>query len=323
MKPSLPQVLDSTMIVDFRSCKQRFYDRYVLNLVGLQKSGDLIAGGAVAAALETVRLGVYIDGKTVEQSLIPAYRSFTKEWGPYVPPEKAAKTFGQCWNAVEQYFKVYPPITDELQPLRTQEGKPFVEFSFAVPLSINHPETNEPFIYVGRFDMLGEWMGKIVVSDEKTMGQMGSNWVYQWDLRNQFMGYCWGARHYGYKCNDALIRGICILTKDIKLAQAPAHYPDWMLARFEQQLVKDIERMIECWEKDYWDWNFGSACTEYGGCAYRDLCVSPRPEVWYKHYGRAKWNPIERRYDVLPPAFALDPDMPQFQIDALEELYSK
>jgi len=323
MKLSLPQVLDSTMIVDFRSCPQRFYDRYVLNLTGKDKSGDLIAGGAIAAALEVVRLGVYLDGKTVEQSLVGAYRAFTKEWGSFVPQETSAKQFGRCWEAVEQYFKTYPPKIDELQPLKTQDGKPFVEFSFACPLPINHPETNEPFLYVGRFDLLGEWMGKLVVSDEKTTGQMGSNWVYQWDLRNQFMGYCWGAQHYGYKCNDALIRCICILKKDIKLAQAPAHFPDWMLKRFEQQLVRDIQKMIEHWETDTWDWNFGNACTEYGGCAYRDLCVSTRPEVWYKHYNRAKWNPIERSHDPLPPAFFSDPDLPQFQVDALEALHEK
>lgn len=299
MKPSLPNVLDSTMIVDLRSCPQRFYNRYVLNLTGSHKSGDLIAGGAVAAALEAARLEIYKNGATLEQAYIPAYRAFVKEWGTWVPPEEAAKQFGQCWYAIEEYFKMWPPHTDELQPLRTAEGNPFVEFSFAVPLPINHPETGEPFIYVGRFDLLGEWMGKVVVSDEKTMGQMGANWVYQWDLRNQFMGYCWGAQHYGYQCNDALIRGICILKKDVKLAQAPAHYPDWMLARWEQQLYRDIERMIQCWETDTWDWNFGSACTEYGGCGYRDLCISKTPEVWHKSYTRAKWNPIERRHDLI------------------------
>ena len=306
MKPPLPQVLDSTMIADFRSCPRRFYNRYVLCLVGRAKSGDLIAGGAVAAALEAVRTGVYSDGKTVEQSLIPAYRAFTKEWGPHVPAEESAKTFGRCWEAVEQYFKLYPPISDELQPLRTTEGKPFVEFSFAVPLSILHPESGEPFLYCGRFDMLGEWMSRIVVSDEKTMGQMSANWAFQWNLRNQFMGYCWGAQHYGYKCNDALIRGICILKKDIKLAQAPAHFPDWMLERFQHQLERDVQRIITCWSEDYWDYDFASACTEYGGCAYRDLCVSRKPEVWYPHFDRLRWNPTNRSYDLatdlIPPS---------------------
>jgi hypothetical protein len=287
------------MIVDFRACPRRFHNRYVLNLTGSSKSADLIAGAAVAAALEAVRLEVYKHGKTLEQAYIPAYRAFVKEWGPFVPPEESAKQFGQCWAAVEEYFKAWPPRTDELQPLRTTEGEPFVEFSFAVPLSINHPETGEPFIYVGRFDVLGEWMGKVVVSDEKTMGQMGPRWIYQWDLRNQFMGYCWGAQQHGYKCNDALIRGICILKKDIKLAQAPANFPNWMLERWEHQLHRDIERMISLWNEDYWDYNFGNSCTEYGGCAYRDLCISAKPEVWYSSYTRAKWNPIERKHDLI------------------------
>lgn len=302
MNHSLPTVVDSTMLVDFRACPQRFYNRYVLNLNAAAKSGDLIAGGAVAAGLEAARLAIYKNGATMEEAYIVAYRAFTKEWGPWVPPEESTKQFGRCWQAIEDYFTKWPPHTDELQPLRTTEGEPFVEFSFAIPLSINHPETGIPFLYVGRFDLLGEWMGKQVVSDEKTMGQMGANWVYQWDLRNQFMGYCWGAQKYGYAVNDALIRGICILKYEIKLAQAPAHYPDWMLARWERQVTKDLERMIKCWKDDYWDWDFGGACTEYGGCAYRDLCISKKPQVWYSQYIRAKWNPIERRHDPVEPA---------------------
>ena len=302
MKPSLPQVLDSTMIVDFRSCYERFRNRYMLHLMGKDKSGDLIAGGAIAAAIEAVRIGVYQHGKDVPNSLIPAYKAFVKEWRDYTPPEnsKSFKTFGNCWSAVEQYFTWKPPHTDELQPLRTRDNKPFVEFSFAVPLPILHPETGEPFIYVGRFDLLGTWMDRTVVSDEKTMSQMGSNWVSQWGLRNQFMGYCWGAQQYGYQCNDALIRGIC-LTKEIKLAEASANYPDWMLARWFTQLLQDINKMVEYWRVDARDYNFGNACTEYGGCAYRDLCVSRKPEVWFQHYNRAKWNPIHRRLDPIEP----------------------
>lgn len=310
MKPSLPQVLDSTMIVDFRSCYERFRNRYMLNLMGRDKSGDLIAGGAIAAGVEAVRLGVYLHGKTVEESLINAYRAFVKEWGGFVPADESAKQFGNCWSAVEEYFKWRPPHTDELQPLKTDSGQPFVEFSFAVPLAINHPESNEPFIYVGRFDLLGTWMDRIVVSDEKTMGQMGSSWVTQWSLRNQFMGYCWGAQQYGYKCNDALIRGICILKKDIKLAEAPANYPDWMLERWHDQLLRDIERLVNYWRNDVRDYNFGNSCTEYGGCSYRDLCISAKPETWYAHYNRAKWNPIQRRLDPINvPATELDPSV--------------
>ena len=104
MKPSLPQVLDSTMIVDFRSCYERFRNRYMLHLMGKDKSGDLIAGGAIAAAIEAVRIGVYQHGKDVPNSLIPAYKAFVKEWRDYIPPEnsRSFKTFGNCWSAVAQ-----------------------------------------------------------------------------------------------------------------------------------------------------------------------------------------------------------------------------
>lgn len=295
----LPQTIDSTMLCTFRSCPQQFYNRYVLKLSGRAKSEHLIAGGAIAAGLETVRKEVYSNGKTLEQAYIPAYKAFTKEWGPWVPPEGSAKTFGRCWDAIEQYFTKWPPHSDELQPLKTRDGKPFVEFSFAVPTNVNHPVTGEPFIYCGRFDILGQWMGKIVVSDEKTTKQMGKNWVRQWDLRNQFMSYCWGAQHFGYKVNDALVRGLCILQKDIKLAQAPAHFPDWMLERFEQQLNRDLRRLIDCWQNNEWDFNFADACTAYGGCGFVDLCMSARPEVWYKHYDRLAWNPITRTHEPV------------------------
>ena len=200
LTPILPPYIDSTMVSAFRSCPRKFYNEFIL---GLRPSGisiDLHAGGAFAHALEVVRNEIFVNHRPMNEALLRASAAFEIYWGDFVVPEhkKTNKRPDRVWAAVEDYFAKYPPLTDHIQPYFIA-GKPTFEFTFAIPLDGDnptqpwprHPISGEPFIYSGRFDMLGEYLGMPIVEDDKTAGTgFYSGWSEKWDLRSQFIGYC-------------------------------------------------------------------------------------------------------------------------------------
>lgn len=294
--PQLQHYIDSTMISSFRSCPQKFYNEFVLGLRG-ETSIDLHAGAVFSATLERFYREIWINHADVPTALGRAYATFSDEWGDFIiRKEKHPKTPENMWAAVESYVATYPPRTDPCQPYFT-DGAPSFEFSFAIPLDFPgfplHP-SGDPFIYVGRFDMFGKWNGRPAVRDEKTAQRLESNWAEKWDLRSQFLGYCWALQHNGIPCNTAIVRGVIITTKDIRQVEAIKIYPQFLIDRWFEQLRKDLVRLRDCWDEGYFDYNLADSCTAYSGCSFTSLCSSPNPENWYSNFSVKRWNPLDR-----------------------------
>ena len=116
-----------------------------------------------------------------------------KAWQYIEPPDfgsGAKKNIEACVCALISFFNEYPPDSDPVQPVMTADG-PAVEWSFALPIpGVRHPTTQAPMLYVGRFDMLAEMGGAIMVCDEKTASQLGISWAKNWKLASQLTGYC-------------------------------------------------------------------------------------------------------------------------------------
>lgn len=303
----LPDYIDSSMIVASRACLRKFYWEYVLNLRPRGRQLDLVAGGAFAAGLEAAYVEYYTGDR--DHYLEAAYLAFATAWGDFagdiypddVPAAKrTAKTFSRMFQAIIEYFERYPIATDHVRPMLRQDGKPTLEFSFTLPLVDpmfpRHP-SGSPFIYCGRFDAFGHTDGALVIRDEKTTGRAFTRyWAEQWDLRNQFMGYVWSARQLGYPVVGAVVRGIYIQKTQYQLLESPIKiYPDYMLDRFAAQLARSLHRIIDCWNTDYFDYDFGDACTAFGRtCAFHPLCTELTASVWFNEYSREKWNPLTR-----------------------------
>lgn len=319
----LPRNVDSTMISCFRSCPQKFYREFILGLRPSAVSIDLHAGGCFAAGLETFYEAIHLGGKTVEQALMIAHRRFLAEWGDFVIIKNTLKTRENVWAAIEDYIATYPPLTDKVQPY-VLNGKPTMEFTFAIPLlpieeakpeqlDANskytnfdptwysndnyrpfplHPVTNEPFLYSGRFDMLGELGKRPVWRDEKTTTSIGITWASQWDLRSQFSGYTWALQQHGLDTDTGVVRGIGILKTKFHQIEAIKQYSKHNIARWHEQLRRDLWRLVRMWNEGYWDYNLAESCSAYGGCAFRDLCNSPDETRWYDQYTVRRWNPL-------------------------------
>lgn len=294
----LPAHIDSSMMTSFRACHQKFFNEYILGLRPSDTSIDLHAGACFSATLERYYREVFQNGQLNDIALARAYATFTDEWGDFtLSNPNHPKTPENMWAAVESYLSTYPARTDSCQPYFTN-GVPSYEYSFAIPLDMAgfpvHPVSGDPFIYSGRFDMFAKWNGLPAVRDEKTAQRLESNWSEKWDLRSQFLGYCWALQYSGIKCNTAIVRGVIITKKDIRQVEAIKTYPQFLIDRWFDQLRRDLIRLVECYRAGYWDYNLGDTCTAYSHCPFIPLCSSPTPENWYSSYSERRWNPLSR-----------------------------
>jgi hypothetical protein len=149
-------------------------------------------------------------------------------------------------------------------------------------------------------DTVVNYAGGIFGEDDKTTSQLGASWPRQWDLRSQFTGYCWGAAQAGIPLQGFLVRGVSILKTKYDTMEALTYRPQWQIDRWYEQIHRDLERMVKCWEAGMWDYQLDNACNEYGGCIFRQVCLSKDPEPWLEGgFERRVWDPVGRTEVVL------------------------
>jgi len=296
---ALPLHIDSTMISCFRSCPQKFLLEFARGFRPPGISIDLHAGACFASAMENVYREIWIGNKPIEEALRISLAKYLIQWGDFeIPPQKkTAKTKDRVWEAVEDYFTQYPPRTDHVQPYFLN-GEPTFEFTFAIPLEGDewprHP-SGEPFLYSGRFDMLGSYADRPCVRDEKTTGgSISTGWSEKWDLRNQFLGYVWACQQSGLDLDTVVVRGIAIQKTQIVHAEAVKIYTNSLVERWLEQTRRDLWRMVKCHDEGYFDYNLADACTQFGSCIFVPVCQSPNSELWVNQFEVRHWNPLAK-----------------------------
>lgn len=302
MTYELPSHIDSTMMSTARACLQKFYAEFCLGLRPVDVSVDLHAGGCFAAAMERLNREIFANKADTTTALGRAFATFTAEWGDFeIRNPNSPKTPEAMWAAFESYVAQFPPTSDPVQPYFSDDVPSF-EFSFAIPLDFPgfplHPISGDPFVYSGRFDLFGRLtsMGGIpCVRDEKTAQRLESNWAQKWDLRSQFLGYCWALQHLGIPCSTVVIRGVIIYkAREAGLVEAIKQYPQHLIDRWFEQLRRDLNRIVAAHNEGYWDFNLGDSCTAFSHCHFMDRCSSKQPDLWNGSYTQRRWNPLNR-----------------------------
>lgn len=302
IRPPFPEVIDNSLLSAFRSCPQRCLREYIEHWKPKTPNVHLHAGASYARGLEVAREAFYLLGHSEENAIAAGLKALLKAYGNFECPPESAKSLERMLGALEFYFSRYPMASDHAVPVTLPGGLKGIEFSFAEPLDRKHPVTGAPLLYVGRYDALCQFAGGTYGLDDKTTSALGASWPKQWDLRGQFTGYCWGAQQAGIKIDGFLIRGISILKTKYDTLQPITYRPDWMIALWYEQVLREIDRMVRCWEEGYWDYSFDDACNAYGGCIFREICLT-RPEgrgAWLKtKFERRRWDPVTRQETLL------------------------
>jgi len=293
----LPQVLDNTILSTFRTCQHKALWEFVFGLTSSTPSVHLHAGGAFSRALETLYRNAY-NGKASE-ALTRAHFDFDKAWGSFQPVGKTTKTKDRVWEAVESYANTYHPPSDYIEP-SPLFGNPF-EYSFAIPLEHsawgvdfpNHPFTNQPFLYAGRFDMVGQHSSQLRLRDDKLNTQLGPNWEASWTLRSQFIGYVAAMQVLGYDVDTVEIRGVQPLVNSINHQTAVKTYSRVVVRRWLEQVQRDVRELVRVATAGDWSHNFADACSAYGGCPFLDLCRANDPTAYFHTFANRVWNPLD------------------------------
>lgn len=334
-RPMFPNTIDSTMLAAFRSCPQKMLRTYVQHWKPVSESVHLIAGGAFAKGIEAARRAFYEGDLTIPVTTYGPTEAFPDvppgerhvDWshthdnsaiadaalaeeigmncliaayGDFECPPESAKSIERMAGALQFYFDQYPLGADGTNPIMLANGKRGIEMSFAHPLGINHPVTGMPLLYTGRSDMIAEFAHGVYIFDEKTTSQLGASWSRQWEMRSQFTGYAWAALQDGIKTDGSIIRGVSILKTKYDTQQAITNRGAWEIERWHEQVLRDLKRMIECWEAGWWDYNMDTACGEYGGCSLLSACKSKDAESYLEIYFERKvWNPLARKQETV------------------------
>lgn len=301
-RPPFPTVIDSSLMSHFRACPRSAFLESFEHWKPRFRSVHLHAGAAYARGLEVARLAFYQDGKPEAEAIEEGLKALMLAYGNFECPADSAKSLERMCGAFEFYFSHYPMRSDSLTPLRLPGGRLGIEFSFVEPIDVSHPETGEPLLYCGRFDMIGEYAGAPYGEDDKTASQLGASWSKQWDLRSQFTAYCWGAGKSGIRLDGFIVRGVSILKTKYDTQQAITYRPQWQIDRWYEQTLKDVTRMREMWESGFWDYNLDESCNSYGGCQYRKICLSEpaRQGIWLRQdFERRAWDPVTRVETLL------------------------
>lgn len=290
-----PKVIDSSMMASFKSCPRKFQLEYLEHWKPQSTSIHLHAGAAYAAGLEAARVAFFQDGKPAAEAEAIGMKALFESYGNFQCPPDSAKSLERMSGALEFYFDRYPLETDNAVPITLPGGKRGIEFSFLEPLEFNNPETGDPLLYSGRMDTIVNYAGGIFGEDDKTASQLGASWPRQWDLRSQFTGYCWGAGKAGFPLQGFLVRGVSILKTKYDTMEALTYRPQWQIDRWYEQLHRDISRMYQMWNEGYFDYNLDASCNEYGGCIFRQACMSQDPTPWIEGgFVRKIWDPVKR-----------------------------
>lgn len=310
-----PEIFDSSIIAAYKSCAEKFRLEYIQHWKPKAGSVHLKAGGAFAKGLEVTRKAFYtgeivgfVEGEwrsiqrepqDADTAVALGLKALLAAYGDYECPPDSAKSAERMCGAFEFYFDNYPLSHDDGYPITVPGGARAIEFSFAHPLPIQHPVTGNPLLYVGRMDAIIQYAGGSYICDEKTTTQLGASWPRQWDLRSQFTGYAWGARQAGIEVEGAIVRGVSILKTKYDTAQSINYRPEWQIDRWYNELLEWIEDIRTNWTlrgpDGPWRHNLDHSCAEYGGCQFREACLSLDKQPWLETaFERRVWNPLLR-----------------------------
>lgn len=300
IQPQFPDWLDSTMVSCFKACPFKFFLEYVLNYKPKAESVHLVAGASYAKGLEVARKAFYVDGKQAAEAEALGLQALLLHYGDFECPADSAKSAERTAGALEFYFDNYPLGADGAVPLVMPSGRHGIEFTFAEPIEETHPVTGAPMLYCGGSDMVAKFANGVFIEDDKTTSSLGPLWSRQWDLRSQFTGYKWGLGRAGIHANGVLVRGVSILKTKYETQQAITYRHDWQVEQWYASLLDVVREMKRYWGLQWWRQDLDKACADYGGCTFRQVCLSNDKQPWLDQYfERRLWNPLTRQELML------------------------
>lgn len=320
-------VLDNSAMEKFVTCPRSAEYYLVRRREAHARNAALTFGGAVHIGLECIERGE--DEVPTAQKVL---KFFTEN--PTPPDEYRTPTTALEVLAHYRVRRTFPDF--EWQVLSDDNGL-LLERAFELPLGVievndyikmpwlNSGDNNGKGIFCdaihvawsGRIDAIAHVNGMARVVDHKTTSIAGDQFIQDFQLSNQTVGYLWAARQLW---PDLSINGFCLNAIHLKkpskgqglmdrgarggdpplnFFRAFFEYSDARVAEWEHNALTLSEDFVHCLVRGYHPmatkWCFG----KYGKCQYHDVCVmepNVRESILMSDmYKQVTWNPTDDR----------------------------
>lgn len=263
------RVFDSSAMKTFARCPRKYYWRYVRDLVPQHYNpAPLNFGTAIHEALRV--------------------------WYEEGDMEKAIKVFHAIW---EDRFGDNKRTHEKGEKLLRSYADEYPSEQFKI---IGEPETGWTVDilgedYVGRFDLVVKWGSDYYVFDHKTASRMGSSYYNRFNPDLSTIGYTWAAEQlFDKEFKGVVYNVLYFTTKQMDFDRQPVYIFDWQKEQFVHYVTDRITEIksLNPGKRREWSQKW-VACTDWGSCQFRDLCLEKDPEPLVKSmYRKEEWNPL-------------------------------
>jgi len=271
-------VLDSSQIVAFLECPQKWVFQYQKNLeLKEQQHQGFNKGTIVHGMLERYYKHIHESWPTAQAIVLAKVRDERKEL------DIDDDTFNLLLNRFINYTSRYQ---DDLLPVE-HNGKLVIESGFSYPV-IN----NDRFLFIleGRIDIIAKFDSFVAIVDHKTQARYRR--FYPFSI--QFMNYA-----LAMGLNRVMINVIGLQEKfdEKNLFRQPFYYSTEKLAQWKKKLELIFYRVANALILNSYEKNEASCPGKYGyPCDYCKICEETKPEIIdniikFKYKERPIWTP--------------------------------
>lgn len=279
---------DASMLKTFLDCEQMFYYKYMLHLrMKGQVNWKAELGSWWSSAMQLYYNAFRNGDLTKELVAHIAIQTWTdrkmSDFEPLVP--KSYAEFGGEAAAVLMALRYY----DETNDYDTNHWTVLsVEEGAGRKRELLVGETDKVRVYYITLPDLFVLIDKRALApvDHKTKDYINTNLQHAFNPHLQTCGYIWAARYFTRQLALEFTTNSCIINvaarnepgpkakNNQRFKRIPVHYSPEQLDFWATRVLKAGERMRECIETKFFQWN-DESCHKYAGCTYRPIDSAP------------------------------------------------
>lgn len=298
LQPDAPGAFDNSILSTFQRCPRKAFYTYYLDRAAKGKSYSIQFGVAYHRFREILE---------------KAYLRWVADSDTEIS-EVEDELFAVAWSAALQAEDGFedPPVENRKSYLNTERLRTSCEDAFenwkreksGGDIEVLFPERAFELelpngeLYIGKMDQVILWNDDVWVRDFKTTSRMGRTYADNFDPNNQFTGYVWAAQQLsGRKVQGVMVETLynnksnVAVFKQFLTTRTPGEIEEWV-----EETMYEIETARR-YEEDGIFPKRTTACSDYGGCFFRDACSKSNwrsRERWLEsHTIESHWDPRE------------------------------
>lgn len=291
---------DSTSIKTIEACMYKYKLSQIDGWQSREKSMHLRFGGHYATALEHYHKHIAYgsDHETAMKAVLA--EALRDTWDPPTEDDPQGgpwdtgdpnKNRANLIRTIGWYLEEYKD--DNMPVLKLHDGKPMVEYSFALPV-------DNDIVFSGHFDRGVEFQDMPWVQDQKTTKATVTSYYFdQYSPDTQMSMYTFaGQAVYGHPMGGVIIDAAQIAVGFSRFLRGFTYRTKSQLNEWYDHTMSRILEAQRMTRENHFPMNPAS-CSNYGGCPFRRVC-SKSPEV-RENFLRADfvqgptWDPLTPR----------------------------